>query len=142
MLAKKLIVRVVEKRKIRIGDWCLFACENNSKKKKSRVMVGHVLSLSLINASKKDSTKPIYDWKEGDKNVGVICDWFILDNKKQRISGLLIEQAMFSHGLHPCEYYVCSLPSPTFSVTQNKSEVRLSNETVVSLQESIKSYSV
>lgn len=142
LLAKKLIVRVVEKRKIRIGDWCLFACENNSKKKKSRVMVGHVLSLSLINASKKDSTKPIYDWKEGDKNVGVICDWFILDNKKQRISGLLIEQAMFSHGLHPCEYYVCSVPSPTFSVSQNKSEVRLSNETVVSLQESIKSYSV
>ncbi|XP_045023267.1 uncharacterized protein LOC123466338 [Daphnia magna] len=142
LLAKKLIVRVVEKRKIRIGDWCLFACENNSKKKKSRVMVGHVLSLSLINVSKKDSTKPIYDWKEGDKNVGVICDWFILDNKKQRISGLLIEQAMFSHGLHPCEYYVCSVPSPTFSVSQNKSEVRLSNETVVSLQESIKSYSV
>jgi hypothetical protein len=107
-------------------------------------MVSHVLSLSLINASKnKDSTKPIYDWKECEKNVGVICDWFILDNKKQRISGLLIEQAMFSHGLHPCEYYVCSLPSPTFSVTQNKSEVRLSNETViVSLQESIKPYSV
>ncbi len=30
---------------------------------------------------------------------------------------------MFSHGLHPFEYYVCSLPSARFSVTQNKSDV-------------------
>lgn len=28
VLAQKLIVQVVEKRKIRIGDWCVFACEN------------------------------------------------------------------------------------------------------------------
>jgi hypothetical protein len=67
--------------------------------------------------------KAIYDWKEGDKNVGVICDWFNLDHTRQRISGQLIEQAMFSHGLHPFEYYVCSLPSARFSVTQNKSDV-------------------
>lgn len=59
------------------------------RKNKSRVMVGHVLSLSLIDASKKETMKPIYAWKEGDKNVGVICDWFNLDHTRQRISGQL-----------------------------------------------------
>jgi hypothetical protein len=66
----------------------------------------------------KKTMKPIYDWKEGDKNVGVICDHrFNLDHTRQQISGQLIEQAMFSHGLYPFEYYVCNLPSVSFSVT-------------------------
>jgi hypothetical protein len=47
LLAEKIIFRVVEKRKVRIGDLCLVLFW---KKKKSRVLVGHVLSLSLIDA--------------------------------------------------------------------------------------------
>ena len=47
LLAEKIIFRLVEKRKVRIGDLCLVLFW---KKKKSRVMVGHVLSLSLIDA--------------------------------------------------------------------------------------------
>jgi hypothetical protein len=85
-------------------------------------MVGHALSLSLIDVYLLIDSS-FLNRKEGDKNVGVICDWFNLDHTRQQISGHLIEQAMFSHGLHPFEYYVRSLPSASFSVTQNKSDV-------------------
>jgi hypothetical protein len=40
-------------------------------------MVRHFLSLSLMVASsKKETMKPIYEWKEAGKNIGVICDWY------------------------------------------------------------------
>jgi hypothetical protein len=46
-LGEMLFAKTVEKRKMRIGYSCVFQCEpdssNKNKRKKHRVMVGHVI---------------------------------------------------------------------------------------------------
>ena len=56
-LGEMLFAKTVEKRKMRIGDSCVFQCEpdsrNKNKIKKHRVMVGHVMSFRTLSAASK-----------------------------------------------------------------------------------------
>ena len=90
------------------------------------------------NGDQETKQNPIYSWQESDKYTGVVCDWYGLRHSKQENYGLLIEQEMFFHGSHSCDFYVCSLPPPIFSVVNGKNNVALSTETVNAMQEFIK----
>ena len=100
------------------------------------------MSLSLKVGTNKETQKPIYDWQEGDKETGAVCDWYSLYHSRQKISGLLSIQEMYSHGPHPCKYYVCSVPPPQYASINGKNVLSLQSETVTSLSEIIKEFCV
>ena len=133
IIARKLIVCFPETRKIRLSDWCIFKSDDTKgrgKNKKYRVLVGRVLSFRLMSGTNKELKYKIYDW-DGEQNVGALCDWFSFNHVNNKISGCLTIQPMFAHGYHSCNNYVCSLPPPTFSEIENKSQLMLSNVAVI-----------
>jgi hypothetical protein len=112
LLAQKLIINFPEKRKIRIGDWCMFKSDvtGRGKKKKQRVLVGRVLSFMLMSGGKNEMKQIIYNW-DGEKNVGAQCDWYCFDHVNQQLTVRFIEQPMFAHGYHCLVIiYVVCLP--------------------------------
>ena len=143
-LGEMLVAKTVEKRKMRIGDWCVFQCEpdssNKNKRKKHRVMVGHVMSFRTLSAaSKKEMNATILEW-DGEENVGALCHWYDFEHDKQSLSGLLKQVEVSIHGFHPCHFYVCSVPPPQLTYDIEKSIVKLSDATVFNLNQYTSQY--
>lgn len=139
-LGDMLVAKTVEKRKIRIGDWCVFQCEPDSshanKRKTKRVMIGHVMSFSTLSAaSKKEMNATILEW-DGEENVGALCHWYNFENKTQNLSGKLKPVEVSIHGFHPCHFYVCSVPPPQLDM----SIIKLSDVTVLNLKQYTSQY--
>jgi len=147
-LRQTLVVSKVEERKIRLGDWCVFKCPKKKGERKHKVLVGHVLSLSLLVGSKQERAKAIYSWERSD--VGTLCDWYAIESRANRNerpnkvnpTGILVPQHMFSQGFHSCDSYVCSIPPPRISKMESKSVVLMSQETVSSLSQYIEQFTV
>ena len=111
-----LIVKAVEKRIVRIGNWCVFKIEDDCPLP-YLFLLGRVLSFSLLVGRKKELDKRILEWEyDGDqKNVGALCIWYqvVWDSDEKNIQSELKDITVSSHGFHPCETYVCSFPPPT-----------------------------
>jgi len=120
--SRSLIVKKVEHRTvIRIGDWCLFKTlpdanhDLHSDLRHLRFLLGRVIQFKATASSSSSSSARIHQWEKGTKNVGVNCTWYRFDN--QHKGSKIIAQrgtklAVISHGFHPCETYICSLPPP------------------------------
>ena len=146
-----LVTKIVEKRKIRIGDWCVFQSEpdtrrgqgrgnkNKDSDERVRVMMGHVLSFSALAGSKKQMNETILEW-EDDENVGALCHWYNFEHNRQKITGKLIQVEVSVHGFHPCRFYVCSVPPPQLVFDNDESCVCLSDVTVYNLAENLAQY--
>lgn len=82
-----LIVKAVEKRIVRIGDWCVFKIEDDCPLP-YLFLLGRVLSFSLLVGRKKELDKRILEWEyDGDqKNVGALCIWYqvVWDSDKKK----------------------------------------------------------
>ena len=116
---RELMVKHVEKRTVRIGDWAIFKTDVNSPLA-NLFLLGRVLAFSVLVGNKKELNSRILEW-DGEKcNVGALCIWYEVDYDRVRdsegnfnIQTKLKDIPVVSHGFHPCETYVCSLPSPT-----------------------------
>ncbi len=113
---RRLVVRQVEDRVIvRIGDWCLFKTLSDQKKS-YRFLLGRVIQFSALKTTTSQKKKrSIYEWEKGTPDIGVNCTWYKFDGQKvssRTISSSGTKLAVYSHGFHPCETYICSLPPP------------------------------
>lgn len=117
---KNLVVKTVERRKIRTGDWCVFKSSSDSVRElNQKCLLGRVISLSLLSGSKKELSHQIWEWELEEKNVGVNCVWYSFNWVDNCLSGNLNEVHVFVHGFHPCESYVCSVPPPNYNCAKN-----------------------
>ena len=118
----KLIVKVVELRQIRIGDWIVFKTDPKEKKIAQKFLLGRVISLSLLKGTKKEMGKVLWYWEEGTKDVGVLCHWYIFEQKGKELTGNVDQIEVFSHRFYPChnDTYICSIPPPHYENEQVK----------------------
>ncbi|KAI9557260.1 hypothetical protein GHT06_017083 [Daphnia sinensis] len=98
----KLIVKIVERRKIRIGDWIVFKTEPKEKEIAEKFLLGRVMSLSLLKGTKKEMAEVLWEWDEDTKDVGVLCHWYICERKEKELTGNVDQIEVFSHRFYPC----------------------------------------
>lgn len=112
----KLIVKVVERRKIRIGDWIVFKTDPKEKEIAEKFLLGRVMLLSFLQGTKKEMAKFLWEWDEGTKNVGVLCHWYIFERKEKELTGNVEQIEVFSHRFYSCrnDTYICSIPPPHY----------------------------
>ena len=86
-------------------------------------MLGRVISLGALEGTKAHLATSIWSWEEGNEdshNVGALCIWykFMATRTKSKnkvtfsLTGLVSEIHLTVHGLHPCNLYLFSIPSP------------------------------
>ena len=132
-IRKALIVKEVARNKVRPGDWCVFKAEDDDLKVLSglKFMLGRVISLGALEGTKTQLATSIWSWEQGTEendNVGALCIWykFIATRTKSRnkvvfsLTGLASEIPLTVHGLHPCNLYLFSIPSPDFCPNETK----------------------
>lgn len=129
-----LIVKSVKKTVVRIGDWAIFETEEDCPLQ-NLFFLGRVLSFSILTGNKKELEKRVWEWDpDGEEaNVGALCIWYEVewDLVKKEFKSEIKDISVSTHGFHPCETYVCSIPPPT--VDPDSFVLRLSNDVVSDL---------
>lgn len=96
-----LIVKTVEKRIVRIGDWCIFKTDNDCPLP-HMFLLGRVLSFSLLVGSKKELEKRVLELEyDSDQTyLGALCIWYevVWDSNKKEIQFELKDIIVSSHG--------------------------------------------
>jgi hypothetical protein len=115
----------VERGTIKPGDWCVFQGDEGEG-----LLLGRVLFLSLLTGTRRELSKPIDEWIEPVENVGAQCIWYTFSHNGTNLSPSLTQSPVFSHGLCPCEMYLCSIPPPTEMIENG---VRISTDTLQQL---------
>jgi hypothetical protein len=106
----KHVIKIVEKRKkIQVGDYCVFQCLDDSHD----FLIGRVLSFVLENNTKKSAA--MWEWDADSRNIGkmcALCDWYKAEEIENNVTGKLTEYEQSILGFHSCDKYVCSVPDP------------------------------
>ena len=119
---QKTIVQTVEKRRVILGDWCLFYTQD-----KTSFLLGNVLQFS---ADESNSKKSIFEWDGNIQGIRALCMWYQVQREGGIITGKLIEIPVFCHGFHPLQYYICSVPPPCFLTAEESRILSFDNATV------------
>ncbi len=136
---QKRVIKMVEKRTVRVGDWCVFKSDD----KNCIFLIGRVLSLAVMDGKKNEGSKYVLEWKSGEKTssdkmtdkIGTLCVWYYFERVNGKITGRLIETQMNSHGFYPCHHYICSSPPPKFSILGDVNSLSLNTQTVQQIDE-------
>lgn len=124
------VVKNVEKRSIRMADWCVF----KSSDKESKYLIGKIISLCRMDGKKTEGSKFVWEWID-EENIGALCVWYSFEKRGNDLTGRLLETIVSSHGFHPCQYYVCSVPPPKY---ENENELWLSANSLKRVTDFIK----
>ncbi len=109
---KQNIIKKVERRKVQIGEWCVFKEEDGLN-----FFVGRVLLFALLNNAKK--SRSIWEDDGTPSKIGALCSWYTFEKNRRALTGKLVESFQFTHGFISMDRYVCSLPSPKFVVSND-----------------------
>jgi len=121
---QRRVIKAVEKRTVRVGDWCIFKSEENNL----NFLIGRVISLAVMDGKKNEGSKFVWEWKSSDKtanNIGALCVWYYFERVNSKITGKLEETQMNSIGFYPCHNYICSCPPPKFSISGDVNSLSL-----------------
>lgn len=109
---QRRVIKAVEKRTVRVGDWCIFKSEENNL----NFLIGRVISLAVKDGKKNEGFKFVWEWKSSDKTankIGALCVWYYFGRVNSKITGKLEETQMNSIGFYPCYNYLISCPPPS-----------------------------
>ena len=119
--SRRLAVTKVEVRNtVRIGDWCLFK-SLSGRNREYLFLLGRVIQFQAIDSSVA-SKREIYEWSCGTDGIGVNCTWYMFDGQTKQsrsIASTGKQLAVLSHGFHPCDTYICSMPTPEIPSCKN-----------------------
>lgn len=71
---KQNIIKKVERRKVQIGEWCVFKEEDGLN-----FFVGRVLLFALLNNAKK--SRSIWEDDGTPSKIGALCSWYTFEKK-------------------------------------------------------------
>lgn len=95
---------------------------------KNCYMIRSVLNFWKLNG--KELTLNSLEWEKEEANIGVLFDWFSFNiNDDKLVANVIVPEAVYVHGLYPCNEYAVSLPAPL--VTPNG--ITLFNDTIKQL---------
>lgn len=80
------VVKNVEKRSIRMADWCVF----KSSDKESKYLIGRIISLCRLDGKKTEGSKFVWEWN-GEENVGALCIWYSFEKRENIFTGRLLK---------------------------------------------------
>lgn len=116
------VISRVGKETIMPGDWYVFNREDGNG-----FLVGHVVLLAYLDGRKENVYNWSYNGGSSSENVGALCNWFSLE----RSTGHLLSVRGIIHGLHPCAYYVKSIPPPSYISSNNGEQIVTFPQTLV-----------
>ncbi len=103
-------------------------------------ILGRVLCLAVMGDRKKGS-QFVLEWNYGDKegaNVWALCAWYIFERVDGLISGNLLETQVSSHEFYSCQNYICSCPTPSYTIPGESNSLSLTKKNAREIDEFIK----
>lgn len=94
--------------KVFLGDWCAFI-------EKGSVVVGRVLAFSYLSGSTVKNQEysllsaPTKPPEKNARGLGALCTWFSIKGRT------LHPLQMDMHGYYSLEFYICTLPRPSYN---------------------------